>query len=355
MLAARQIHQGSINELTKRDYILFSDHIIFSASFPKISNTFMSHGLEQHRAEQQALILSTTGCILIAVVALWAFYASDSQAILLDGLFNLTYFLAGLFTIKVSRLVLRGDDALFPYGYSFFEPLVNGIKGLLILGVSIMALIAALQALLSGGRSIEAGIATAYGAFASTTGWLLAWATHRGYKLSGSPLVKADAEGWIVNAAISTAVLLAFAGIWLIKGTSLDYLAPYIDPALVLVVVLISLSVPIRMAWVSLMTLLNRAATPRITEQITTIINESLAELPVEEVFVRVIQPGRMLLVSVHVILPEEYAPEKLSVLDRQRNKTLEPLQRHYQNIVLDMLFTTERCWGAPLNESSKF
>jgi cation diffusion facilitator family transporter len=314
----------------------------------------MNSELVKHRMEQQSLIISSVGCILIAVVALWAFYTSDSQAILLDGLFNLTYFMAALFTIKVSRLVLRGDDARFPYGYSFFEPLVNGIKGLLILGVSIMALIGALQALLSGGRNIEAGIATAYGVFASTTGWFLAWVTHRGYKHCGSPLVKADADGWIVNASISTAVLLAFITIWMIKGTSLEYLAPYIDPALVLVVVLISLSVPIRMAWTALMSLLNRAASPEINEKITSLVKESLVELPVEEVFVRVIQPGRTTLVLVHIVLPKEYAPEKLRVLDEQRNKTLEPLNKHYQNVVLDMLFTTDRIWGAPMSESTK-
>jgi cation diffusion facilitator family transporter len=314
----------------------------------------MSSELEQHRAEQKSLVISALGCLIIAVVALWASYSSSSQAILLDGFFNMTYFLAGLFTIKVSRLVQQGDDIHFPYGYSFFEPLVNGIKGLLILGVSVMALIGALQALLSGGRSIEAGIAMAYGAFASITAWFLAWVTHQGYSHSASPLVKVDADGWIVNAAISTAVLLAFVGIWTIEGSRFEYLAPYIDPVLVLVVVLISLSVPIRMAWTALMGLLNRAPSPEITGQVTTIVSNSLKELPVNELFVRVIQPGRVRLISAHVILPEDYRPENLKALDRQRSKTLEALKINYQNVVLDMLFTTERTWGAPINESPK-
>jgi cation diffusion facilitator family transporter len=312
----------------------------------------MNNKTSQIRAERASLIISAAGCLLIAFVALLASHYSGSQAILLDGLFNLTYFLAGLFTIKVSLLVLKGDDARFPYGYSFFEPLVNGIKGLLILGVSIMALIGAIEALLAGGRHIEAGIATAYGAFASVTGWLMAWATHRGYKTSASPLVKADADGWIVNAAISTAVLLAFAGIWMIKGTPYEYVAPYLDPALVLLVVLISLSVPIRMAWTALMGLLNRAASAETTDQISAIVDASLETLPVQERFVRVIQPGRMLMISVHVVLPPDYKPESLKMLDRQRQKTLEQLQDRHKNVILDMFFTTDRQWGAPMSET---
>ena len=82
--------------------------------------------------------------------------ASSSQAILLDGLFNIAYLAAGLFTIRVAALLAGGDDERFPFGYGFFEPLVNGIKGLLVLGVTVMALYGAVQALFTGGREIEA-------------------------------------------------------------------------------------------------------------------------------------------------------------------------------------------------------
>jgi len=166
--------------------------------------------------------------------------------------------------------------------------------------------------------------------------------------------VKVDAEGWIVNAAISSAVLLAFVAIWMIEGSPYEHIAPYIDPVLVLLVVLISLSVPIRMAWTALMSLLNRAPPPEITEQVTTIISNSLEQLPVNELFVRVIQPGRVRWILAHVVLPGDYSPEDLGALDRQRSETLEALKENYRNVILDMLFTTERRWGAPINESSK-
>ena len=65
--------------------------------------------------------------------------------------------------MKVASLVAGGDDERFPHGYAFFEPLVNGIKGTLLLGVSVMALLGAMQALLSGERTIAAGVAIAYG------------------------------------------------------------------------------------------------------------------------------------------------------------------------------------------------
>lgn len=298
--------------------------------------------------EKKTLIISAVACLVIGTVALLAAMMSESQAILLDGLFNLTYFLAGLFTIKISSLVMRGDDERFPSGYSFFEALMNGIKGLLILGVSAMALYGALEALLSGGRHIQPGIAIAYAVFASVAGWILTFVSRKGYQDSQSPLVKADADGWVVNAAISTAVLVAFVGVYMIQDTQYSYIAPYIDPSLVLVVVLISLSVPIRMSWQALMGLLNRAPSTEIVASVTEKVRESLADWPVEELFVRVVQPGRVRGIMVHVILPADYPARDLDDFDRQRERTLNTLKQAHGMIIMDMVFTKQRRWGTP-------
>jgi predicted Co/Zn/Cd cation transporter (cation efflux family) len=270
---------------------------------------------------------------------------------LLDGLFNLTYFATGLFTVKVASLVAGGDDERFPHGYAFFEPLVNGIKGMLVLGVSIMALVGSLQALLSGGRTIAAGMAIAYGVFATVVCWSLALVMKRGVKTTDSPLVEADAENWLVNAAISSCVLLAFAGIFLLKAMGLDRLAPYVDPIVVLTVVAISIAVPVRMAWNALMALMNRAPSHRIIEQVTEIVESSIADLPVQERFIRVIQPGRQRMVLVHLVLPADYALERLSNLDAIRMKTFLALREAHVATFVDILFTTDRQWGAPLSD----
>ena len=98
----------------------------------------MSVATETDRAERSCLVLSGVGNIVIAAVGLTIAVLSKSQAIMLDGMFNLIYFGTALFTLRVAFLVRKGDDARYPYGYGFFEPLVNGLKGVLILGVSWM-------------------------------------------------------------------------------------------------------------------------------------------------------------------------------------------------------------------------
>ena len=180
---------------------------------------------------------------------------------------------------------------------------------------------------------------------------MLAYIAHVGAKSTNSPLVKADSENWVVNAAISSCVLLAFAGILVLNALGLDHLTPYVDPTVVILVVAISIGVPVRMAWTALMALLNRAPSRDIVKHVTDIVDQSLTDLPVKERFVRVIQPGRDRMVLVHVVLPADYAPEQLSQLDGVRRKTHGNLCESHVATVVDMLFTTDRRWGAPLSE----
>jgi cation diffusion facilitator family transporter len=301
--------------------------------------------------EKKYLFASCAGNVIVGCVGFVCAALSSSQAILLDGLFNLTYFATGLFTVKVASLVAGGDDGRFPHGYAFFEPLVNGLKGVLVLGVSVMAMIGAVGALISGGRPIAAGIAVAYGTFATITCWVVAAIVKRGAKVTDSPLVRADAENWIVNAAISSCVLIAFGGIFLFRLLGLDAIVPYVDPVVVLTVVVISLGVPVRMAWNALMELLNRAPPSGIVQEVTELVDAKLAGLPVQERFIRVIQPGRQRMVLVHVVLPTDYSPGTLGTLDTVREQTYEALSHAQGVTILDMLFTADRQWGAPLSD----
>ena len=306
---------------------------------------------ETAKAEYRYLLAAAIGSALIGCAGVAFSFITSSQAILLDGLFNLVYFAAGLFTLKVARLVQRGDDQRFPYGYGFFEPLINGMKGVLVLGVTLMAIVGAVEALVTGGRAIAPGWAIAYAVLATTACCALALITRRGAKRTGSPLIRADAENWLVNGAISGAVLLAFVGVYLMQGTDLEFLVPYADPTLVLVIVAISISIPIRMAWDALMELLNRAPRPAIVERVTRTIEACTAELPVQKLFVRVVQPGRTRMVLVHVVLPRDYRVEGLAALDALRAETEKKLKEDHPETALDLVFTADPTWGAPARE----
>ena len=77
------------------------------------------------------------------------------------------------------------------------------------------------------------------------------------------------------------------------------------------------------------MELLNRAPSPEIVQQVDDIVKKCTAGLPIQSLFVRVIQPGRTRMVMAHVVLPTDFQVDGLPSLDAVRAETLKELKQH--------------------------
>ena len=82
--------------------------------------------------ERRALIVSIIGALVMAGLGIGFSLYTQSNAILLDGLFSLIGFAFGLVALRVARLVQQPDDTHYQFGYGSFEPLFNLIKGIVI-------------------------------------------------------------------------------------------------------------------------------------------------------------------------------------------------------------------------------
>ncbi|MCP1312868.1 MULTISPECIES: cation diffusion facilitator family transporter [unclassified Halomonas] len=299
------------------------------------------------KTEAGTLGFSAFMALLIGVVGIIATLASNSQAILLDGLFNLVYFVVALVTLKVSRLASQPDSDAYPFGYSYFESLVNLCKGLLILGVSIFALVDAVAALLTGGREIAAGLAVLYAGFATLACSLTAWVMHVSQRHVASPLVAADKLNWVVNSAISAGVLAAFCLMLALKALDSTRLVPYVDSILVIAVVLLCLGVPVRIAGQALGELTNKTPPVAVAEPVRQAVARGLEGVATEAVRVRIVRPGRLLYVLVHVVKSDD-AALGLAEQDRLRARVDDEIRRHYALVVCDIVFTRDTRWAEP-------
>jgi predicted Co/Zn/Cd cation transporter (cation efflux family) len=97
------------------------------------------------------------------------------------------------------------------------------------------------------------------------------------------------------------------------------------------------------------MELLNRSPSSDIVQQVDDIVKKCTAELPIQSLFVRVIQPGRTRMVMAHVVLPTDFQVEGLPSLDAVRDETLKELKTAHLATVLDIVFTADPAWGAPI------
>ncbi|WP_120004861.1 cation diffusion facilitator family transporter [Nesterenkonia muleiensis] len=205
------------------------------------------------RTEQQALKISLVAILIFAVLGISFGLVSGSSAIIFDGVFSLVDAVMSVVSIVVSSLIVRSTSngisrrlqRRFTMGFWHFEPIILAVNALLMMSVGAYALVQSVLALLSGGREIEFGPAIIYAVIILVlTLTVTAW-EYRANKRIRSALVDMDIKGWIMAAGVTSALLIAFVIGFFLDGTPLEWLRPYVDPAVLAVVALALIPVPL--------------------------------------------------------------------------------------------------------------
>ncbi len=185
--------------------------------------------------EEKMLKRSMVGAFLLAVWGIVMASVSGSSVILLDGMFNLISGIMSFFFIEIKRLISGKATREYPLGYFAFESLMVLAKGASILVLILMALYSSIGVLLSGGREPVLGLLTIYVALAVLGCLVLFIICRKGFKQTGSEILKAETQAWLVNAVMSGAIGIAFGITMLLQGTPLGWIDRYIDQILVIV------------------------------------------------------------------------------------------------------------------------
>ena len=155
-----------------------------------------------------------------------------------------------------------------------------------------------------------------------------------------------------MNAAVSGGVLLGFLlAAWLVRSGHAGA-AAYVDPAMVALVVLLTLAVPVRMAAAGLLALLNRAPAAPLVAGMEAEVRAALGPLPVRRIWVRAIQPGRTTYAVVHVLVPPGTVLD-LAEADRLRGVVTGALVARHAPVLVEVVFTAVEAYAEPATVSA--
>ncbi len=102
------------------------------------------------------------------------------------------------------------------------------------------------------------------------------------------------------------------------------------------------------MASQALRELLNKTPEEAVAEPVRQAVARGLADIDTLEVRVRMVRPGRLLYVIVHVVLPKGLPEATLAKQDALRQRIDEEVRRDYSPVVCDVVFTADNRWAAP-------
>ncbi|WP_339671184.1 cation diffusion facilitator family transporter [Dasania marina] len=296
----------------------------------------------QAKREQKALLVSLYGVTFFIVLALGFAVFTNSGAILFDGIYSLIAFATTLVTLKVAKLAEKPDDELFHFGYTSLEPTLNLFKSLIIIVACVYAGVEALMRLRTGGTSAEYGWAVVYGVLSTVGCFVVSYFLKKMGRDIRSGLLAVEAKTWFVDGLFSLSVLLGFIVAWVINQTAYADLAPYVDPLLLVILVVLALPIPGRILLDSLREVILMAPPAKVVNEIEAKLFELLGHIPHQLIELRVTKRGRNTYVMVHFVVTEDFKINSIKELDQIRYDTMAALKLWNPEVVLDILFVQD-------------
>lgn len=305
-------------------------------------------------SEQGLLRTSIAVTLFIASIGIAFGLASGSFSIVFDGVYSLVDASMSGLSLMVVRLITSHASSLqmsrklrerFTMGFWHLEPMVLALNGILLSGVAIYALINAVSSLLEGGRHLEFGIAMVYAALTVTACVSIAVIEGKANRKLRSDFVAMDVKGWMMSASITAALLIAFCFGYAVQGTSLEWVSPYIDPAVLALVCLVIVPLPMSVVRQALADIF--LVTPGDLKQHVDAVAQAFVERHgLQSYRAYVAKVGRSREIELYFIVPPQMAAKTIEQWDAWRNEIGEAIGGEGPNRWLTVVFTGDPEWA---------
>lgn len=305
-------------------------------------------------SEAQVLRLSITVTLLLALAGIVFGLLAGSSAILFDGIYELADAVMTGFALLVAKLIAASHAAgpersklnqRFTMGFWHLEPMVLGLNGVLLIGASAYALLNALSSFLTGGRLISFDYALVYAAISLTAELTTGLFVLRANRTIGSSLLALDARSWLMSAAMTVALIVAFAFGALAGGTRLEWVTPYVDPAILAIVCLVLIPMPFGTVRHALKDIL--LVTPKdLMAHVDDVAAQIVDRYGFSSYRAYVAKVGRGEQIELYFIVPPAWPAKTIEEWDRLRDEINDELGEDTPDRWLTIVFTADPEWA---------
>jgi cation diffusion facilitator family transporter len=194
--------------------------------------------------EDLALRLSLVLTVLFGIAAVAIALLSDSQVMTLEAMTACIDVVVCILAIFVARKVHEPANERYQFGYAKYEPLMTTVEGVLLAGACVGAIIYSVQDIIHPDPVESAHVIVIYQAASFLLSVIFGWWMKRVGVRSGSPLVRAEAELWVVDGWLALGVTAAFVASIALGRIGTQEASAYVDPAVCIVLSVIFLRKP---------------------------------------------------------------------------------------------------------------
>jgi predicted Co/Zn/Cd cation transporter (cation efflux family) len=293
--------------------------------------------------EKKILKQSALMMLIVAVVGLVVGVLTGSEAILFDGIFSLIATVIKLLMVLTAKLIDKEHSRRFQFGFWHLEPMVLTTEGVFIGVIALYALLNGIQGILQGGTSVEFGGAVLYALLFTLINFSYYFYVKKRNERVRSTLVNFDNISWFVDALLALCLLISFTLALLLTKTPLSWLAPYIDPALLIVIALAMLPLVVKILRTALSDML-RVAPVELNALVENTMQLMVDKHNIIDYNSHCQNDGRLSIVEINILMGVLGAV-KLDELDTIRGEIQAGLLMDSDELWLTVSFTRDRKW----------
>ncbi|MDB5625254.1 MAG: Cation diffusion facilitator family transporter [Tardiphaga sp.] len=294
--------------------------------------------------EQRLLKTSIVVTIVVSVASISFGLFIGSKSIAFDGFYTLIDAAMTLVALLTVRLIAKGDDDRFQYGYWHLEPILALVNGTVLTFACAYAFIDGLNGLLSGGRAIEFGPGAIFAAVAGLISLAMFGYIRWSAGARASQLLNLDARAWLMGGILSLALCVSFAlGSTIAVGRFAAY-APLVDPLILIVVAAVLLPFPLATIWRAGQDILQIA--PSDLDRDVREIAQSVAEAHgFSDFSSHVMRSGRQQFIEIGLVAPSDQTSTSFGDLDAIRREIAQAMGGLSPGYWLTVDFTADKRW----------
>jgi predicted Co/Zn/Cd cation transporter (cation efflux family) len=302
------------------------------------------HPRQDGGREQALLRLSIAVTLLVSLLGVGFGLWSGSRSIVFDGVYGLIDVAMTGAALLVSRLILRGEDRRFQYGYWHLEPQLAVLNGMVLGTACVYAMIDGVGGLLAGGHLIGFGPGAAYAGTVGLLGLAMALLVHQRAAGIRSDLLRIDARAWLLGGSLSLALCIGFLIGAALLATPAAHLARYVDSLILALVALALLPIPARTVWNGAAQVL-QVAPAELARRVEAVAAAAAARHGFSAHRTHVAEAGRAQFIEIGFVAPARAALTTFADLDRIREEIAADLVGPRPEQWLTIEFTADRRW----------
>lgn len=288
------------------------------------------------KREKSAMTVSLYGNLFFVFIELIMAVYTRSQAVLLDAVYDSIEFFMLLPSIFLIPFLYKPSNEKHPFGYTQIESIFVVIKGITMTAVTLGLIVNNIEIMFHGGRTIHFSTVAYFEFSAFVLGILVYLFLKKKNRLTNSPIVEIEMNGWKIDSIVSLGMTLAFLLPYILTFDGAEKITPYLDQMITIILSLFMIPVPVKAVATGLRDLILLPPEADLVDEIKETIEPILSEYNCQKLYYDIVRTGRKLWISVYITLDQDLI--SITRFKSVQARCIEALAEKYPDFYLELL-----------------